>query len=1045
MNLSAPFIKRPIMTILLMISLITVGVYSYIKLPVSNLPDVSYPVINVTAAYPGADPSTMANNVASPLEREFLTISGLNSVTSTNTLGNSNLVLRFDLEKNIDSAALDVQAAISRAARNLPPDLPSAPTYRKVNPAQTPILFLALTSDTMPLNKMYDYGNSYIGQSLSKISGVAQVNVGGSPYAVRVQVDPGKIAMLGLTLQDLSEALVAGNPYLPSGYLDNEVLSSTIIANGQILNAEGYNELIAAYPNNSPVRFKDIGNAIDSLQNYRFLLRYITKDTNKPTVILSILPEPGANTVEITNDVFKALQPILQNLPSDLHLEVVRDKSISIRASIDEVQFTLILAFFLVILIIYIYLGSIRDTLIPALVLPISVISTFAIMYALGYSMNNLSLLALILAIGFIIDDAIVVIENIVRHVEMGENPWVASLEGAQQISFTILSMTLSLIAVFLPLIFMPGLLGRILAEFAITLTAITLISGAISITLTPMVCSLLITPQKEEKKGYARFSHKLNDAFLRVYKPALLWTLKHRYVALIVMLISLVASVFFIVKLPKDFIPNDDEGFFIAFTQAAEGTSYERMKQYQEQVNTIFSANPAIDKFISYAANQQFRNGVLYANLVPRAQRKAVLEVIGELQKETAKIPGLNVFYKNIPMIDLSIGSVVKGSYQFALQSLVPENLYQPAEQYINEIKKIPGIVGVNSDLEIKSPQLFVDILRDQASSLGVSALDIERTLALAYAGGRVSRINSPINQYDIILELLPEFQKNPSALGDIYVRSSLSSKVVPLNAVSKWHEGLGLASVNHTDQFPSVTIAFSIAPGFTLDGVLEKLKAYAKELLPKEVTGTVLGAAQAFEESVNGSAILLILTVFAIYVILGILYESFIHPLTILSTLPPAVIGGLLVLYLFNIPLSLYSFLGIILLIGIVKKNGIMIVDFALENVRLHGDSPEKSIYDACVVRFRPIMMTTLTAIMGAIPIALGTGTGAEARRPLGLVIIGGLAVSQMITLFVTPVIYLYLEKWSEKLKMHSAHRPPEGKKRTSPASADQPSAQP
>lgn len=1033
MNLSAPFIERPVMTLLLMISLITIGVYSYIKLPVSNLPDVSYPVISVSASYPGADPSTMANNVASPLEREFLTISGLDSVTSTNTLGSSSIVLRFDITKNIDSAALDVQSAISRANRNLPPDLPSAPTYRKVNPAQTPILFLALTSDTMPLNKMYDYASSFIGQSLSKLSGVAQVNVGGSPYAVRVQVDPGKIAMLGLTLTDLSNALIGGNPYLASGFLNNESVSSNIIADGQIKDAAGYNELIVAYPNNAPVRFKDIGKAIDSLQNYRYELRYITKEVNKPSVIISILPEPGANTVEITNDVFAALGPILQNLPSDLQLEVVRDKSVSIRSSIEEVQLTLILAFLLVVLIIYVYLGSVRDTLIPALVLPISVISTFAIMYALGYSMNNLSLLALILAIGFIIDDAIVVIENIVRHVEMGENPWVASLEGAKQISFTILSMTLSLVAVFLPLIFMPGLLGKVLAEFAITLTAITLISGAISITLTPMLCSLLIAPNgKKEISGMAYYSHKINDGFLRIYKPALLWTLKHRPFALLIMLLSLAASVFFIIKLPKDFIPNDDEGFFIAYTQAAEGTSYERMKEYQDKVNAIFTANPSINKFISYAANQQFRNGVLYASLVPRDQRKNILEVIAELQVETAKIPGLNVFYKNIPMIDLSIGTTVKGAYQFVLQSLNPKSLYGPAENYINEIKKIPGLVGVNSDLEIKTPQLNVDILRDQASALGVSALDIERTLAFAYAGGRVTRINSPINQYDVILELQPEFQKNASAMEEIYVRSSLSSKVVPLNAVSKWKEGLGLASVNHLDQFPAVTISYNIAPGTSLDKVLEKLKEYAHKLLPKEVTGTVLGAAQAFEESVNGSAILLILTIFAIYVILGILYESFIHPLTILSTLPPAVIGGLLVLYIFNIPLSLYSFLGIILLIGIVKKNGIMIVDFALENVRLHGDTAEKSIYDACVVRFRPIMMTTLTAIMGAIPIALGTGSGAEARRPLGLVIIGGLAVSQLITLFVTPVIYLYLEKWDERLKMHSEHRPIEKNRR-------------
>jgi HAE1 family hydrophobic/amphiphilic exporter-1 len=1021
MNLSAPFIQKPVMTTLVMFAILLVGIFSYFKLPVSNLPDVAFPVILTQVVYPGANPETMANNIATPLEKEFLTISGLTTVTSSNTIENSNIILVFDINKDINAAAQDVQAAITRASLKLPSDLPAPPIYKKVNPSIAPIIYISLTSETDTLGRLYDYGNTIVAQRLALINGVAEVLVFGSPSAVRVQVEPQKLASFNVTLQDISKTIVDGNPYLPTGLFDGPKISQVINTNGQIYKASGYDDLIVKYLDNSPLRIRDIGKAIDSEQDDRLKIQYVDKELKLDGIVLAVLPQPGANSVRISDEMYKILPEIKKALPSSMNLRIVNDLSESVKESIKDVEFTLLIAFILVVLIIYVYLGSARDTIIPVMVMPMSIIGTLAVMYALNYTIDNLSLMALILAIGFIVDDAIVVIENIVRHVEAGETPWNAAMEGSKQISFTILSMTLSLIAVFIPLIFMGGILGKILAEFANTLTTITLLSGFISLTLTPMLCSIFIKPRSadhdiDHKK---HIGERINDNMLDLYKPRLKWMLAHRIFALGGLIFCILLTVILFIALPKDFMPNDDIGFFIAYSQSSQGTSSDKIKVYQDEIVDIFRNNQNISHFVTVSPFQQFRNGLLYAKLKPRSERKPILEVIDELRKKTAEVVGVNVFYKNIPLIDFSLGAQTKGAYQYTIESLKPEILYPAAQKFLEKMNQIPGLQGVNSDLELNSPTVYVDIDRDKAASLGVSALTVERTLQLGYAGGRVSRILTPIDQYDVILELEKSYQKNSSSLDLLYVRSDTNGKLVPLKSVAKWSEGISAESVNHINQFPAVTIAYNTLPETNLGDVLRELDNIAKDVLPEGVNGKPAGAAQAFIDAISGALVLMLITILSIYIILGILYESYIHPITILSTLPPAIVGGLIGLYITGYALSLYSFLGIILLIGIVKKNGIMMVDFAIENVRERSQSPIDSIYDACIVRFRPIMMTTLTAIVGAIPIALGVGAGAEGRRPLGIVIIFGLLFSQFITLFITPVIYLYMENLSQRFR--------------------------
>lgn len=1019
MNLSEPFIVRPVMTTLIMVTICVLGLMAFRNLPVSNLPDVNYPTINVSVPFPGASPQTMANTVATPLEKEFMTIPGITSVTSNSSLANTSIVLEFDVKKDIDAAAVDVEAAINRAQTNLPPNLPNVPTYKKVNPSDSPIIYIALTSATMRPEELYTYANTFIGQRISMLAGVAQVITYGSPFAVRVKVDPGLIASYQLSMGDIASSLNNANQNLPTGQFDGASISETIYANGQLLTASAYDPVIVAYRNGAPIRIRDIGHAEDSLKDDKISLRYVDQHTNQPTVVLAVQRQPDANTVRVADSIAEMLPGLLNQLPGSVDMRVVFDRSQSIKESIREVEFTLFMAFLLVVGVIFVYLGKIRDTIIPSLVLPTSIIATFAVMYPLGYTIDNLSLLALTLAIGFIVDDAIVVLENIVRHVEEGATPWEASLVGSKQISFTILSMTLSLVAVFIPILFMAGLIGKIFQEFAVTLMVVTLASGVISLTLTPMLCSRYIPTRDQEKEGvFARYSRKMNNWMLNKYKYALRKVLDHKPLMLAVGAVSVVLSAFLFKILPTDFIPDDDIGFIIAYNEAEQGTSSERMGKYQQEVIEALRSEPGVATLVSIAAYPQFRQGINFLRLKPHSERKSSSAIIQDLYQKVGVLPGVNTYFKNVPLIDLSIGAATKGPYQYTLQSLDTDALYKAGEELVARMRNDSTFQGVTSDLEAKTPQLDINILRDQAYVLGVDAQEVENSLLLAYSGNRVSRIQTPIDQYDVILELEDQFQRNPETLSLLYLKSKTTNDLIPINALATWKENVGPASINHLAQFPAVTITFNVAPGIPLGTGLERIRQLASEVFLPTVTGNVKGAAETFESAIQSSGFLLLLAVFAIYIVLGILYESFIHPLTILSTLPPAILGALLTLYFFKMPLSLYAYLGLILLIGIVKKNGIMMVDYALHNIQTKHESPEDSIFDACLVRFRPIMMTTMAAVMGAIPIALGVGSGAEARRPLGYVIIGGLLFSQLITLFLTPVIYLYLEKWNERL---------------------------
>lgn len=1020
MNLSSPFILRPVMTTLVTAALLLLGLLAYEQLPVSNLPDVNYPTIQVTANLPGASPETMANTVATPLEKEFLTIAGVTNVTSTNKLGSTEINLEFDVSKDINAAAQDVEARISSAKPFLPSNLPSDPTYKKVNPSDTPILYLALTSATMPLHELYTYANTFIGQRISTVDGVAQVMTYGFPYAVRAQVDPGRLAHVGITMEEVANALDRNNPHLPSGQLDGPVRSSIIQTKGHLDSADQFEPVIVAYRNDGPVRVGDLGRVVDSVQNERVSFRYIDSKRNQPTVVLAVQRQPNANTIRVSDGINSFLPRLKSLLPASVEMVVLFDRAESIRDSIFDVKMTLLIAFLLVVLVIFLYLGKVRDTIIPSIALPTSIVGTFIAMYIFGYSIDNLSLLALTLAIGFIVDDAIVVLENIVRRVEQGESPWKASLEGSKQISFTILSMTLSLAAVFIPMLFMGGLVGKIFHEFAVTLCVVTILSGIISLTLTPMLCSRFIPPANHDKKSrFAAFSDKINNAMLEWYKPGLQWVLNHKKTALSVGALSLVLSILLFKILPTDFIPDDDIGLVISFHQAAQGTSTARMAEYQSKIITELQKEPGIDQIVSLASFTAPHEGISFLKLKPQHERKSSSEIIQGLYPKTGSIPGVNTFFRNIPLIDLSIGPASKGSFQYSLQALNPQDLYSSVEKLMAKMQEDPIFQGISSDMEITTPQLNLEVLRDRAATLGVDAKDIENTLLLAFSGNRVSRIETPLDQYDVILELKREFQHDPASLSSLYVRNRNGDQLVPLGAVAKWSEGLGPASINHISQFPAVTISFNVRPDVPLGKALERVREIASETLPPDVVGSVKGAAETFEGALKNAVPLLIFTVIAIYIVLGILYESFIHPITILSTLPPAVLGGLATLYVFHMPLSLYAYLGLILLIGIVKKNGIMVVDYALDYLHNQKESPETAVYHACLVRFRPIMMTTMAAIFGALPIALGFGTGAEARRPLGIVIIGGLMVSQLVTLFLTPVIYLYLEKLVERFQ--------------------------
>jgi hydrophobic/amphiphilic exporter-1 (mainly G- bacteria), HAE1 family len=1025
MSIPETCIRRPVMTTLVMAGLLLFGFFAYRALPVAELPNVDFPTLAVTARLPGANPETMAAGVATPLEKQFSRIAGVRAMTSVSSEGSTAITLEFELDRSIDAAALDVQSAISATMRQLPPEMPEPPSFRKVNPADFPIFFLSMKSLALPISKVNEYAENVISPRLSTIDGVAQLTIwGAQKYAVRVQVNPDALVTRGIGIDEVEKAIASANSFKPTGTLNGTDKAISTRTTGQIETAAGFNEQIIRYVNGAPVRIKDVAKAIDDVEDNKSSTWY----GDVQGLMLVIFRQPGSNTVEIVNQINKAMPQLRAQVPASVELNVLYDRSISIREGIHDVQFTLGLAAGLVVLVIFLFLRSISATIIASIALPISIVGTFAVMWALGYSVNNLTLMALTLAVGFVVDDAIVMLENIVRHREKGLSAWDAAITGSKEIGFTIVSMTLSLIAVFIPLIFMQGMIGRLLHEFALTIVAAILVSGLVSLTLTPMLCSRFITSHSDGQHGRLyNLSERFFDAFLAGYKWTLDICMRHKVMVLASFFATIIASYFLLGMVQKDFLPEEDTGRLLVLTEAGQDASYEATRRAQAQVAKIVAADPNIDEVMSRIPGPSgiVNTGLIFARTKAPENRpdKDIRVAVQKLRAKVNSVPGIRAFVQNPPIIRVG-GRLSNAQYQYSMQDVDLDSLYKWSGTMREEIAKLPGLMDVATDLKLQSPTVRMTINRDKAATLGVLPDQIEAMLASSFGSRRISTIYTASDQNAVMIEIDPAYQQDPNSLKKLYVRApavpaspgapAQAARLIPLDALVDFKNEVSARTVSHQGQLPAVTISFNLAPEVALGTAIEQIRAIEQRLrMPETLSTSFAGTAQVFEASQKGMALLLVMAILVVYIVLGILYESFIHPLTILSGLPAAALGALLVLWYYNLPLTLYAFVGVIMLVGIVKKNAIMMIDFALSAQREHGWTPEKAIYEACLVRFRPIMMTTFAALAGALPIAMGYGQGGEARAPLGLTVVGGLLISQIITLYLTPVVYIYLDR--------------------------------